>query len=76
MCENVSDINPMRVVVYCCNQTSFVPTNIENGQFAYLIGARESLAKLGKCINISMFDDPIPRFQRGRTIGMLCGKFE
>jgi hypothetical protein len=60
MGEDMPNIDSVRVVVYCCNQSDLIAANIEDGQFVDLICTREGPTKFGKRPEIREFEDPIP----------------
>lgn len=43
MGEDMTNVYPPPVVVNCGNDSNFVSSDIENGQFAHLVGARKCL---------------------------------
>ena len=76
MGKNMSDINPMSLIVYGCYQAGLVSTDIENRQIADFISTRKGLPKFVKRIEISAFNNPVPGFKCSGTIRMFCSKFE
>lgn len=60
MCEDMSNIDAMGIVVDSCDQSSLITANIENGEFAYSVSTWKRQPQFDKGIKLSMFHDPIP----------------
>jgi hypothetical protein len=72
MGKNMPNINPMSIVVYGCNQTSLVATNIKNRQIADFINTRKSLSEFIKGEKTEgrdeVFPDTYHKLQEGGTV--------
>jgi len=63
MGQNMTDIDPLSIVVDCYYQSGFVPTDVKNGEFANLICAGEHLMQFCNSIECTVLNYPIPSFK-------------